>query len=48
MFVTICKASGNTTFVYQTHYAQVFISNLGLNDVNEIISKYEEVAQPVH
>ena len=36
-----------TTFFCQRHYAQVFISGPGLNNVNNIISTYMKVTKPV-
>ena len=32
--VPIDKASDNAVFLYQTHHAQVFVNEFGLNNVN--------------
>ena len=41
------KASGNVAFVCQKHHAQVLINELGLNNANEIISRYMKAIKQI-
>ena len=45
--VPIDKASGNVVFACQGHYGEVFINELGLNNVNNINSAYANPTKPV-
>ena len=45
--VPIDKASSNVVFICQRHYAQVLISERGLNNVNNITSMYTKLTEPV-
>ena len=46
--VPIDKASNNVAFVCQRNYAQVFINNIGLNNVDNITSGYKKATKPVN
>ena len=45
--VPIDKTSGNVAFACQGHYGEVFINELGLNNVNNINSAYANPTKPV-
>lgn len=44
--VLIDKASGNVAFICQRYYAQVFINELSLNNVNNI-TRYKKATKPL-
>ena len=45
--VLIDKVSGNAVFVCQRHHAQLLISEIALNHVNNIHSTFTKVTKPV-
>ena len=45
--VLIDKVSGNAAFVCQRHHAQLLISEIALNHVNNIHSTFTKVTKPV-